>query len=306
MVKNYLFEHDIFEDPLLPSPNQLKYKILIKNKKLNKQPAATKDSKDPNQQQQQHQQQLLNNSTFQQQHQQQHHTIISTPKKQLSQVFKSSLCNHATLNENSSGQQKTSNLLNIMDRLSSQPQSVDETIILNEYTHDVCCQLDDQNLDNQSTNNDQQENSKLLIQKENKSSVSSLVQRIKFRLNTKQNVTDFIHKSKSLTDSAFNRLITKSNNKIGSKLSPLSSKNDDVIASADNNGVSCKMGGQSSNLTGLPTILSNPSVSASITTSVAAFSNTPDTKATNELIIKNDTSSINLMDRSYLSRIRRR
>ena len=34
LVKDYLFEGDFAEDPSLPSPNQLKYKILIKNKKL--------------------------------------------------------------------------------------------------------------------------------------------------------------------------------------------------------------------------------------------------------------------------------
>jgi phosphatidylinositol phospholipase C epsilon len=29
-----MFESDLGEDPILPSPNQLKYKILVKNKKL--------------------------------------------------------------------------------------------------------------------------------------------------------------------------------------------------------------------------------------------------------------------------------
>ncbi|CAF4098033.1 unnamed protein product, partial [Rotaria sordida] len=36
LIKKYLFETDFNEDSLLPSPNQLKYKILIKNKKINK------------------------------------------------------------------------------------------------------------------------------------------------------------------------------------------------------------------------------------------------------------------------------
>jgi len=36
LLKNYLSDCDIFDDALLPSPNQLKYKILIKNKKLQK------------------------------------------------------------------------------------------------------------------------------------------------------------------------------------------------------------------------------------------------------------------------------
>ncbi|ELT88365.1 hypothetical protein CAPTEDRAFT_107647 [Capitella teleta] len=34
LVKEYMFESDLGEDPVLPSPNQLKYKILVKNKKL--------------------------------------------------------------------------------------------------------------------------------------------------------------------------------------------------------------------------------------------------------------------------------
>lgn len=35
LVKEFLFDHDFFSEcTTLPSPNQLKYKILIKNKKL--------------------------------------------------------------------------------------------------------------------------------------------------------------------------------------------------------------------------------------------------------------------------------
>lgn len=49
LVKSYLFESDLGEDyPLLPSPNQLKYKILIKNKKIQRQqPAAGQQSTPP-------------------------------------------------------------------------------------------------------------------------------------------------------------------------------------------------------------------------------------------------------------------
>ncbi len=43
LVKNYLLESDLYEEPLLPSPNQLKYKILIKNKKIQKQNPAQAD-----------------------------------------------------------------------------------------------------------------------------------------------------------------------------------------------------------------------------------------------------------------------
>ena len=34
LVKEFMFDSDFSEDPILPSPNQLKYKILVKNKKL--------------------------------------------------------------------------------------------------------------------------------------------------------------------------------------------------------------------------------------------------------------------------------
>lgn len=39
LVRKFSFDSDFVDDPVLPSPNQLKYKILIKNKKL--QPAQT-------------------------------------------------------------------------------------------------------------------------------------------------------------------------------------------------------------------------------------------------------------------------
>ncbi|CAM4740330.1 unnamed protein product [Rotaria magnacalcarata] len=45
LITKYMFEADFFEDPLLPSPNQLKYKILIKNKKINKMHSTTQLSK---------------------------------------------------------------------------------------------------------------------------------------------------------------------------------------------------------------------------------------------------------------------
>lgn len=34
LITDFLFDSDFVDDPQLPSPNQLKYKILIKNKKL--------------------------------------------------------------------------------------------------------------------------------------------------------------------------------------------------------------------------------------------------------------------------------
>ncbi|CAF4423384.1 unnamed protein product, partial [Didymodactylos carnosus] len=45
LVTKYMFDTDLFEDPMLPSPNQLKHKILIKNKKVNKMHSTTQLSK---------------------------------------------------------------------------------------------------------------------------------------------------------------------------------------------------------------------------------------------------------------------
>lgn len=45
LITKYMFESDFYEEPLLPSPNQLKYKILIKNKKINKMQSTTQLSK---------------------------------------------------------------------------------------------------------------------------------------------------------------------------------------------------------------------------------------------------------------------
>lgn len=48
LVTDFLFDTDFIDDPQLPSPNQLKYKILIKNKKLknNESLAAAKKVKE--------------------------------------------------------------------------------------------------------------------------------------------------------------------------------------------------------------------------------------------------------------------
>lgn len=45
LITKYMFDADFHEDPLLPSPAQLKYKILIKNKKINKMQSTTQLSK---------------------------------------------------------------------------------------------------------------------------------------------------------------------------------------------------------------------------------------------------------------------
>ncbi|CAF0723640.1 unnamed protein product, partial [Didymodactylos carnosus] len=45
LVTKHMFDTDFFEDPMLPSPNQLKDKILIKNKKINKMHSTTQLSK---------------------------------------------------------------------------------------------------------------------------------------------------------------------------------------------------------------------------------------------------------------------
>jgi phosphatidylinositol phospholipase C epsilon len=45
LITKYMFDTDYIEDSLLPSPNQLKFKILIKNKKINKMHSTTQLSK---------------------------------------------------------------------------------------------------------------------------------------------------------------------------------------------------------------------------------------------------------------------
>ena len=45
LITKYMFDTDFQEDPSLPSPHQLKYKILIKNKKINKMHSATQLSR---------------------------------------------------------------------------------------------------------------------------------------------------------------------------------------------------------------------------------------------------------------------
>jgi phosphatidylinositol phospholipase C epsilon len=45
LITKYMFDTDLNEDPSLPTPNQLKYKILIKNKKINKMHSATQLSR---------------------------------------------------------------------------------------------------------------------------------------------------------------------------------------------------------------------------------------------------------------------
>ena len=45
LITKYMFDSDFYEDPQLPSPNQMKYKILIKNKKINKMHSTTQLSR---------------------------------------------------------------------------------------------------------------------------------------------------------------------------------------------------------------------------------------------------------------------
>ena len=45
LITKYMFDSDFQEEPVLPAPSQLKYKILIKNKKINKMHSTTQLSK---------------------------------------------------------------------------------------------------------------------------------------------------------------------------------------------------------------------------------------------------------------------
>lgn len=207
LVKTYLFDTDLIDDPLLPSPNQLKYKILIKNKKLYK-PPVVQNPIQQQQQQQQNQQQLLSQVSINlqtQQPPQSASTQNTTPKKQLSQNSKSSIWPVASTSKGDS------NLSNKLSKNKIQQQSVDDANL--NLTN--LCGSTDENIDNDNLN--ESDGSKVTSTMAN--IISGPVKRIRtisHRLTAAEprlkHVVNFIHKSKSLTDSAFNKL-----NGIGSR-----------------------------------------------------------------------------------------
>lgn len=167
LVKSYLFESDFEENPLLPSPNQLKYKILIKNKKLQRQAVSVPIQQ---QTQQQLQTQFSIPSNPQQQSQAQ---VTQTPKKQLSQTSKTSMIQQGNI-VNGSGQ-------NQLD------WSKEKEDINNEQNE----------VNNKGVGNGLVNRIK---------TISTLLTAVATEPKIKQNVVNFIHKSKSLTDAAFNKI----------------------------------------------------------------------------------------------------
>lgn len=172
LVKKHLFDSDLVEDPLLPSPNQLKYKILIKNKKIQKNIVQLQQSVHASNHQ------AFSASSY-------------TPKQQLSQTSKSSLRNH-----------------NVGRMQENRMFSVDDGIMTNSAAPaHLIPATSDYNIQADSLANDE---SAALSQK---SSIGKKLRTISSRLTINEpthklsrNVRNLIHKSKSLTDSAFHKL----------------------------------------------------------------------------------------------------
>lgn len=169
LVKSYMFESDLNDEyPLLPSPNQLKYKILIKNKKLQRQPASVQ------QQQTGSMQQSAANNSAATQSQTNHHQLQQQfsqqsqqmSRKLLSETSKSSFIQQQSLAESNGGKK---------DAKPGEVAAADES-------------------------------SNGLVKRIR--TISTRLTAVAAEPKLKQNMVNFIHKSKSLTDAAFNKLNT--------------------------------------------------------------------------------------------------
>ena len=194
LVRNYILESDLFDEALLPSPNQLKYKILIKNKKLNKQTAATAvynfSSSNANIQMQS----SVSGNVQQMFQVQQQLQLPSTPNKK-SFKYQSKGIKSASTNNNN-------NL-----------QSMDDPMFTGSH---------DEAIDGENPARIDQETAAVVFgscqtpQPVTSSGMAGMVKRIRTistRLTTattepgfKNSLSSLVHKSKSLTDSAFNKL----------------------------------------------------------------------------------------------------
>lgn len=318
-MKSYLFESDLCEEPLLPSPNQLKYKILIKNKKLQRSAASNTGAQGT-------QQPVVGNQNQSMQPQQQFQSSISsTCKKQLYQTSKSSIWP----NRLSHNQSSTENNSLMIKKNSRHDKSGDETMTeINQSKDDYNQDMDqtNNNADNAAGEQGDSENhtDPLIAGNGNKmmNFIYGPVKRIRTistRLTAaeprlRQNVASLIHKSRSLTDSTFNKI--KGNN--GTKPSnsntatTATTNNNTLVATnpavnpinaVDNMENQQDLDKQSfANLPASPTTLTNPSASISVSTSVMAIAGTGnDSQATDNR--RQDLSSIDL---TYLNRIRKR
>ncbi len=306
LVKNFIFDSDMLDDPLLPSPNQLKYKILIKNKKLNKQPAQAASKVENSQAQ-------INTSNM---HlfQAQSSTNTVTPKKQKQSSLKPSnkihsIDDHMLAGINGGGAAAGGNQLD--DDQDNEADTVSHVV----------------NSIGISSNNIGQQHP----------GVSNMVKRIRtistrFTANeSKLSMASLIHKSKSLTDSAFNKITSSTfksnkvvnigtNSKQPNPITPASPTADTQNAFLRHDLTEKSVTNNEVPVPGSPMTMS---VSASVSTSVAGMSNaaidannnpttsTTNVDAANSSFIKtpsfkNDPTSMNIMDMGYLSRVRKR
>ena len=185
-MKTHLFDTDLLEDPLLPSPNQLKYKILIKNKKIQRNSSGQNfggNSQSQNSNSQPVQLGILNNGS------------APTPKQQLSQNSKSSIWPVSNRSQNSEIRNKSGRVF-----------SADETMVSTEMNNDEVIEIEHEISSPPIV--------EFKLKPTNSKLGSSMVKKIltiSTRLTSaeprlKKNVANLIHKSRSLTDSAFNRI----------------------------------------------------------------------------------------------------
>ena len=268
LVKNYLFDSDLFDEPLLPSPNQLKYKILIKNKKIQK-----------------HLFQSLNVIGVQQQQQQ---STVLTPKH-----TKSSNARLVTNKFQNSTENWTTNQL----RTSQMQQfSIDETTI-NPMPDSGELRLEESN---DNSNNYVETAGSIPIKSKFGKKLKKIGSRFTFaEPNLKKNVANFIHKSKSLTDSAFNKLGARAASKVNSH------KTQFELGSAEANNIehTNESSDVHNNYSPIGKGAYNESVPESASTSVVGIATL---NSGSTAVSKAQNNSGDLMDLSYLSRIRKR
>ena len=272
LVKNYLLDSDLLDEPLLPSPNQLKYKILIKNKKIQK-----------------HMFQSLNVIGVQQQQQQQQQSTVLTPKHSKS---------NARLVTNKFQNSTENWTTNQLRTTQMQQFSIDET---NPMPDSGELRLEESNDNsNENTANATAAAAYIPIKSKFGKKLKKIGSRFTFaEPNLKKNVANFIHKSKSLTDSAFNKLGARAASKVNSH------KTQFELGSAEANNIehTNESSDVHNNYSPIGKGAYNESVPESASTSVVGIAtlNSGSTAAT-----KAQNNSSDLMDLSYLSRIRKR
>ena len=232
LVKTCLFDSDLIDDPLLPSPNQLKYKILIKNKKIlnqiQQQQQMTQQSSSANLLTSHNQNNVSSN--------QQHFNTTTAPKNQPSLQSKSSiwpstlrLQNNPSIDTNNDAHDLNNNIKTKLKNHREHLISADETI-LNKTDFDK-----DDDLNNE-TQNKKFNNSKKSSNSAMSNIIAGKVKRIRTistRLTSgetsrfkQMNLFEFIHKSKSLTEAALNKLSGSTNSTANQKIKIINEDDD--------------------------------------------------------------------------------